>query len=314
MKRILVCFLVCLFALSVFSSCADRGGEDDGALLVICASFAEYDWARQIVGESEGIELRLLADGGKDMHSYSPSAADMMAILGCDLLVYGGGVSEKWVDELAAEGKLRSSLSLMELLGENVKYVEESDEHGHSHGEHTSDEVDEHIWLSLKNAAFFCESIKNALCSLDAENAEVYAENCARYVEKLGALDRQYEALVEGVPQRSVVVADRHPYRYLFDDYGILCHAAFAGCSTESEASISTVIELSKTLDELGLAGVLITETSDGRLARTLVENTAAKNAEIYVLHALQSVPDAENTSYLSVMEENLEVLRKVLG
>ena len=313
MKRILICFLIVLLALSTFSSCSD-GGEDDGALLVICTSFSWYDWAREIVGESDGVTLRLLADGGKDMHSYSPSAADMMAILSCELLIYGGGVSETWVEELAEEGKLRSPLSLMALLGEDVKCVESHEEHEHSHEEHAHGEVDEHIWLSLKNAARFCEAIRDALCRLDAENARTYTENCALYLEKLSALDGEFAALASGAAQKTVLVADRNPYRYLFGDYGILCHAAFEGCSTESDAGVSTVIELSKTLDALGLGGVLVTETSDGRLARTLVENSAAKNAEVYVLHALQSVPDAENTSYLAVMQENLGVLQEVLG
>ena len=312
MKRILICFLVILLALSVFSSCADRGG-DDGALLVICTSFPWYDWAREIVGESDGVTLRLLADGGKDMHSYSPSAADMMAILNCELLVYGGGVSEAWVEDLAKDGKLRSPLSLMAELGEDVKYVEGHDEHEHSHEEHAHGEADEHIWLSLKNAARFCEAIRDALCRLDAENAATYTENCESYVAKLLALDGEFEALVSGAKQKNVLVADRNPYRYLFGDYGIICHAAFEGCSTESDAAVSTVIGLSKTLEALELKGILVTETSDGRLARTLVENTTAKNAEIYVLHALQSVPDPENTTYLAVMEENLGVLQNLL-
>ncbi len=306
MKRFLVCLLAILMLLSVLSSCAERR-EEDGELLVICTSFSWYDWARQIVGESEGVTLRLLVSGGKDMHSYSPSTADMMAILRCDLLIYGGGVSEAWVDGLAAEGKLHTPLSLLALLGEDVKYIE-------PHGEHAHGAVDEHIWLSLRNAALFCESIRGALCRIDAANAETYTENCALYLEKLSALDREFSALAEGAAQKHVVVADRHPYRYLFEDYGIACHAAFEGCSTESDASFSTVISLSEAMDSLALDGILVTETSDMRLARTVRENTVAKGAEIYVLHSLQSVTDAENTSYLAVMEENLKVLEAVLG
>ena len=310
MKRLLVCFFVILIGLSLLSSCAERG-EKGEELSVICTSFSWYDWAREIVGESEGVTLRLLVGDGKDMHSYSPSAADMMAILDCDLLIYGGGVSEAWIGDLAAEGRLREPLSLMALLGEDVKCL--TPHENSSQAEHAHSDVDEHIWLSLRNAMRFCEAIKDALCRIDGARAATYRANCASYLKELTALDGEFSALVSGAAQKSVVVADRYPYRYLFEDYGIACHAAFESCSSESDASVSTVIELSKTLDRLSLRGVLITETSDGRLARTLVENTAAKTVQIYVLHSLQSVTDAENTRYLSVMKENLEALKNLL-
>lgn len=310
MKRILACLLVILMVLSGLCSCAERG-EEGGELLVICTSFSWYDWAREIVGESEGVTLRLLTDGGKDMHSYTPSAADMMAILSCDLLVYGGGVSEVWIGELAKEGKLRAPLSLMEVLGEDVKCLTE---HEHGEGEaHVHSDVDEHIWLSLRNAVRFCESIKDALCRLDEANAEIYEKNCAAYTQRLTALDGAFAALVERAERDEVVVADRYPYRYLFEDHGIVCHAAFEGCSTESEAGITRVIELSETFAALAPEGILVTETSDGRLAKTVLEN-ASSEAEILVLHSLQTVADSAAVSYLSLMEENLRVLEKVLG
>ena len=75
MKRFLPLLLGLLLILTACTSCAS-GTQDDDTLTVVCTSFAPYDWARNIVGDTEGIELILLADGGKDMHSYSPSAAD----------------------------------------------------------------------------------------------------------------------------------------------------------------------------------------------------------------------------------------------
>lgn len=310
MKRLLCCFLAILIGICALSSCEDGGKEGDG-IEVICTSFSWYDWARVIVGESDGVTLRLLADGGKDMHSYSPSATDMMAILGCDLLIYGGGVSEAWVEDLAKEGKLRGPLSLMKMLGENVQYLgEHTHEDGHAHG---ANEIDEHVWLSLSNAMRFCEGITDALCAIDAENAATYRENCAAYTAKLSELDGKFSAMVAASALDGVVLADRHPFRYLFADYGITCHAAFEGCSTESDAGVSTVLSLVEAVNSLSTDAVLVTETSDGRLARTVVESSNAKAAEILTLHSLQSVPDAASESYLSVMEENLAVLAKAL-
>ena len=315
----MVCLLAILMIMGCLSSCAERVGE--GKLSVVCTTFVQYDWARKILGESDGVSLTLLVSGGKDMHSFEPSAADMVRVLESDLLIYTGGVSEAWVDELAARGELKRPLSLLDCLGNDVKYVEYTEGMEHTHGgeghsehgaEHTHGEVDEHVWLSLKNAARLCERIADELCELDAENVEVYRANCARYISELLALDGEYALAVAGAAHKTLVVADRHPYRYLFDDYGISCHAAFAGCSTESEASFATVVFLAGKVDELDLSGVIVTESSDGRLAKTVVESTAAKNAEIYTLHSLQTVSSTE--SYLGVMRENLETIKKILN
>ena len=69
-------------------------------------------------------------------------------------------------------------------------------------------------------------------------------------------------------------------------------------------------------MDELGLDKVLVIEKSDQKIARTIVENTSAKNQEILVLDSLQSVTskDIENgESYLGIMQENLEVLKQAI-
>lgn len=313
MRRIFVCLLAIFMIIGSFSSCAERA--DGEKPTVVCTSFVQYDWARQILGGNDAVTLRLLVGGGKDMHSFEPSAADMVAILESDLLIYTGGISEAWVDELAMRGELSRPLSLLDLLGENVKYADAEDaEHGHDEEGHAQSEIDEHVWLSLKNAMLFCGEITNALCEIDGENAALYRENCERYLAALSALDSEYTSLALEAEQKTLVVADRYPYRYLFEDYGITCHAAFSGCSSESEASFSTVIFLAERLDALGLDGILVTESADIRLAETVRANTQGKNAEILTLHSLQSVTAPASESYLDIMRSNLDVLKKVLN
>ena len=56
---------------------------------------------------------------------------------------------------------------------------------------------------------------------------------------------------------------------------------------------------------------------SDGKIAKTVVENTNDKNQDILELDSMQSVNDDEinsGTTYLSIMKSNLEVLKKALS
>ena len=226
-------------------------------------------------------------------------------------------------------------INLMEVMGDAAKEeeVKEGMEHDHDHGdeghdehddhdEHDHDhdhedgeiEYDEHVWLSVKNAKLLCTEIADKLTVLDSANAADYQANLNTYTAQLDKLDGDFQALAESASQKTLVFGDRFPFRYLTDDYGITYYAAFVGCSAESEASFETVAFLSGKVDELGLRSVMRIETSDGAVARAVVESTKTKDQQILTMNSLQSVTGAGGETYLSVMEENLEVLKAALN
>ena len=198
-----------------------------------------------------------------------------------------------------------------DMTGEDL--CEHMEGHGHDHEE----EADEHVWLSLKNAKTLVGAISDALQELDPDNKGIYAANAAAYIEKLSALDGAYQSAVDGAARKTVLFGDRFPFRYLVDDYGLSYYAAFAGCSAESEASFETVSFLAKKVDELKLPCVLTIEGKNHKIAETIVENTAEKNQKILTMDSMQSTTSedvANGTTYLSVMEQNLSVLKEALG
>lgn len=306
--------------LILFSLCACGGTKaaESGKIKVVCTVFPIYDWTREIAGDKA--EIIWLTENGTDMHSFQPSAADMVKIAECDILIYIGGESEKWVDETVKqyENEKRALINLTSLLGDSLKEEEHAEgmQEEHEQGEEET-EYDEHVWLSLKNAVLFADAIADALTEKDPENAEFYKENARNYTEKLNALDGEYQKAVSAAPLKTLLVADRFPFRYLTEDYGLSYYAAFPGCSAETEASFETVAFLSAKVDELGLKYVIKTETAATKIAETVIANTKEKNQQILVLDSMQSVgsKDASNgTTYLSIMEKNLETLKKALG
>ena len=182
--------------------------------------------------------------------------------------------------------------------------------------EHEEKEYDEHVWLSLKNAQTLCKAIAEALETADPEHKDVYAANVDSYLEKLSSLDGQYQDAVANGSQKTLLFGDRFPFRYMVDDYGLKYYAAFACCSAESEASFETISFLAKKVDELGLKNIMTIENSDQKIAKTIRDNTKDKNQEILSLDSMQSTTseDVKNgTTYLSVMESNLDVLKKAM-
>ena len=330
LRKTVCIFLCAVLAAGILAGCGNTGSrekpsEEEGkSIKVVATIFPIYDWTREILGaRSADADLTLLLNQGVDLHSYQPTVEDMVKISTCDLFLYVGGESDRWVsDALANAGNTGMiAVSLLDVLGDAAREeetVEGMQEEEEDHEvEADAPEYDEHVWLSLRNAALFCGVIAEKLGELDPEGAEEYAGNAADYQKKLDELDSRYTAAVKEGRSGTLLFGDRFPFRYLTEDYGLDYYAAFSGCSAETEASFETVIFLAGKVDALGLPAVLTLENSDGRIARTIVENTESKNAEILRLDSLQSTTAqaiAAGTSYLGAMEENLETLRRALG
>lgn len=313
MKRI-VCLLMALML--ILSGCTSQEPAKNDKKSVVVTIFPLYDWVREIVGDSEGIELTLLMNKGVDLHNYQASASDIIKITDSDLFIYNGGESDEWVEDILKENNNLNSLSVMESIEDLLKQEEEKegmqeDEHEQVHEE---GEFDEHIWLSLKNAKASCENILNELVKLDPDNKDKYQANYDRYINELDKLDAEYEKAVSSSSKKVLLFADRFPFRYLVDDYGIDYYAAFKGCSAESEASFETIKFLAEKTDELNLKYVMILENSEEKIANAVIKSTVNKNQTIESLDSLQSTTLADNRSYFDVMSSNLEVLKKVLN
>ncbi len=335
MKKITAMLLALFMLAGVLAGCGkqsddktDKTGKAD-KLSIVTTIFPEYDWVKEILGDkADNAEVTMLLDNGVDLHSYQPTADDIIRISNCDLFIYTGGESDGWVDDALKNttNKDMKVIKLMEVLGDSVKEeetVEGMQEEDHDHedaDEHEHEEeaeYDEHVWLSLKNAETLCDAISGALQQIDPDNKDTYAANASAYIKKLSALDADYQAAVDAATYKTVLFGDRFPFRYMVDDYGLSYYAAFVGCSAETEASFETISFLAGKVDELNLPCVLAIEGAQHKIAETIVENTSAKNQKVLAMDSLQSTTskDAANgTTYLSVMKQNLSVLKEALG
>ena len=317
---------VCVL-LAFLSGCSaqpsDPGGQADAPLRIVCAGASEYDWTRNILGENPAqAELTLIVGNGTDLHSYQPTAQDIAAITSCDLLVYVGGVSGQWItDALESAREMPAVINMLALLEDELAEEELTAgmEADHDHEEHGPEmlDADEHVWLSLDNARQICGEIARVLGDLDPDNRETYARNCESYQAALEDLDERYRSTVENGGWDTILVADRFPFRYLVDDYGLNYYAAFAGCSAETDASFETVIFLANKLDELQHPAILVIDGSLSNIADAVLANSSRSDLPVLTLDSLQSTTAQQlgnGKSYLSAMEENLAVLQQALG
>lgn len=335
MKKITALLLALFMLVGALAGCGKQNDTNQtDKLSIVTTIFPEYDWVREILGEkADNAEITMLLDNGVDLHSYQPTADDIVKISDCDLFIYVGGESDEWVEDALRNAANRNMkvINLLEVLGDSVKTEEsvegmqeeeheheDAEEHEHEDAEEHEheEEADEHVWLSLKNAKMLVRVISKALQELDPDSKDIYAANADAYVKKLSALDAEYQTAVDAASNKTILFGDRFPFRYLVDDYGLRYYAAFVGCSAETEAGFETISFLAKRVDEWKLPCVLTIEGAQHKIAETVVRNTTAKNQRVLTMDSMQSTTskDVKNgTTYLSVMEKNLSVLKEAL-
>ena len=306
MKKIAALLLAALLLLGA----APALGADQ-PLNIVCTIFPLYDWARQIVGEDA--QVTLLLDSGVDLHNFQPSMTDMLTLKTADVFFYVGGESDEWVEStLSAVGDTPHAalIDWIEAKEEELLPGMEAEE------EEEEDALDEHIWLSLINAQQLVAVMRDQLIALRPAYADIWSARAQAYIGELAALEAEYASALRDTPVKTLLFADRFPFRYLADDYGLECFAAFAGCAAQADASFQTIMFLVNTLKDKNLPAILVIEGSDGAIAQT-VKSGAKSAAPILTLHSCQSV-NAEQVkagvTYLSLMRDNLSVLLQALG
>ncbi len=332
-KKLLLATLLC--ATAWITACSpDSGKQDDssGKKSIVAASFAEYDWVRNILGEkSDQFNLTMLIGEGADLHSYNPSVADIATIARADLLIHNGGISDSWVDKVQKQAinKDLKTISLMQILG--LKRVAHAPHahgpqcgpscshsvaipHGQPGHQCSSDpEHDEHVWLSLRHAMVVCERLEEEISRLDPANAAIYEKNKQLYIESLKQLDERYAALFKEQKRDTVLIADRFPFRYLLRDYHIKYEAAFEGCSADVNASFETIAHLGERTRALDIKSILILEGGLRDLARSVIKQSGKEDVEIRTLSPLDAI-ETRSASYISLMEGNLKTLLHALS
>lgn len=312
LKRKLLAVITAAATVLSLCACSSESGysnSDSGKLKIISTVFPPYDLARQIAGDNA--EISILLPPGSEIHNYEPSAKDMIAIRNCDIFLYIGGENEQWAEKLINSNDTKN-VTAVKLIDYVPALSEDEDDHDHDH-EHEH-ETDEHIWTSPKNAQLMLSAVYDAICKVDPSDKQTYTKNKDAYAKQLSDLDNAYRSAVDNAKNKTIVLADKFPFRYLAHEYGLEFSAAFAACSDESEPGVSTMIKLTKTIKENNIPAVYFLEFSSTKIADTLCDETGATKLMLHSCHNVSKQDIENNVSYVDLMKQNLENLKLTLN
>ena len=306
---------------------ASEKAQDDGRISVVTTIFPQYDFVRQIAGDS--VDLKMLLKPGEETHSYEPTPQDIIAIQNSDIFIYVGGENDAWVEDILdsmPDAGMRT-LKLIDCVDtveeEHVEGMQEQPGHSHEeeeyHGDETEEahsvhEIDEHVWTSPVNASAIVDEIKELLAQTDPENRQRYEENAEAYEAELAALDAAFREVVDNAGRRLVIFGDRFPFRYYADEYGLDYYAAFPGCASDTEPSAAVMAFLINKVAEEKVPAVLKMELSNENIANAIAEATGTEVRTFYSCHNLTAEEFENGETYLSMMQKNVETLKEVLN
>ena len=299
--------LVIAFLLCFFGGCTATHNEaiDNGRVNIVTTVFPMYDFVRAVGGERVSVEM--LIDPGCEVHSFDPTPSDVAAIYNADLFIYVGGESEKWVDRILAD----INVSTLVMMGQVARLTEEHDHNHHEH-DHTH-ESDEHIWTSPENAVSMLDAVGKALSSIDPDNADYYASNLADYCDKVRDVQTELHDVVRESEDKFILVADRFPFIYFAEEFGLEYKAAFGGCAVSNDISIKVMGELIKTVEQRKCTAAFYTEMSNRNIALALAEQTGVELLELHSAHNVTAEDFNNGVTYVDIMKRNIISLRRGL-
>ena len=308
--------------------------QEDNRLTVITTLFPQYDFVRILAGDR--VSVSLILPPGIEPHSFEPTPKDIVKIGQADLFIYTGGLMEPWAERIL-EGVQSQTLTIVDTSAgiallhghaheEDEPHAEDSaDPHGEesadTHEETTEKDThaeeegaDPHIWLDPLRAAQMVQTIADALIAADPAGEAQYRENAETYVAELQAYDAACLEVFGNVDTHTIVYGGHFAFGYFAQRYGLDHVSPYTGFSPDAEPTPRRIAELIDRMKEIGSNTLFYEELVDPKVAEVISASTGAEMLLLHGAHNLSREELNSGATYLGIMRENLDKLKKGLG
>lgn len=291
MKKIWLGLMVTL----VLAGCAPKPQPSEKPTVVVSFYILE-EFTRRVTGDLVTL-INLMPNGG-DAHDFELSVADRLQIEEADHVLLLGNDFEHWAedvydDPMTAEGVL--------IVGKDVE----------PRMDPLVNQVDPHIWLSLRNAVVMMETIKDYFSAIDPTNAATYSSNFEAAKAEFDALDQEFTTALSG-RVRDEFVTNHAAFGYLAHDYGLVMIPVM-GLEPDAEPDARTLALMIDTVKTYKIPYILYEDTASQNVAQIIADATGAKTGILQPIESLSADQVANGDDFLSLMRVNLEWLTKAV-
>jgi len=262
---------------------ATGGGNASGAdVTVVATTTILGDIAGQVATCAGGATVQTVMPVGADPHDFSPSSADVAAMVQADLVVANGlGLEEGLASALASaqdDGarvlEVAPALDPLPFAGEHSH--EDGEEHAEEEGADEHGSLDPHVGLDVSRMARAAALIGDELT--DATGDDAYAACGQEVSASLAETDEEVRTILAAVPAGSrILVTDHDAFGYFSEAYDFeVAGVVIPGGSTLAEPSSAEVSALVATIRATGVP-VIFANTAN---PTALVDAVAAESGE----------------------------------
>jgi len=292
------------------AACAESSGsvKREGAIKVVTTTAMIGDLVKNVAGEKA--EVISLMGTGVDPHLYKASAGDVEKLAGADMIFYNG---------LHLEGKITDVLAQMKKSGIfTVGVAEGIDKSLLLSPEEYEGYYDPHIWFDVALWKKAAKVVKEAFSLYDPENAVIYKQNAESYLKELNLLQSYIQkktALLRH--ERKVLITAHDAFNYFGRGYGFEV-MGLQGISTDSEASVADIQNLSRVIAERKIPAVFVETSISPRYMRALRASVKARGFDVRIGGSLYSdsmgSPGTEEGSYIGMFRSNVDTIVESLS
>lgn len=314
---------------------------NENKVSVVTTLFPEYDYTKVLAGEN--VQVRMLMPPGSEAHSYEPTPKDLVDVQNADVFIYTSEAMEPWVEKLLDQ--VGPNTVVIE-AAKDVKHFTAEEmglpDHDHDHegeagvasetgaasetgtaGETTSttseedhdhEGTDPHVWMDPSNAAVMAKTIAEGLIKAMPEHKAEIEGNLASYTTQLNDLDQKIQTSLAPLEHREIVFAGHFALGYLAKKYDIHVHSPYEGFSPDTEPSAQKIAEMVDFMKAENQKVVYYEELIDPKIARIISSETGAEMVMLHAAHNLSKDELEQGLTYLQIMEQNLEKLKKGFG
>ena len=273
-------------------------GQDKKWTIVSSASIFQ-DMVSNIGGDL--VDAKTIVPLGSDPHLYDPTPRDARLVQNADLIFVNGLTFEGWIEDL------------VENSGTSAKMLRITEGASTISSEEYKNASDPHVWMDASNGLIYIQNIRDALKSLDPDNAAIYDQNHDRYAAEIKELDQYIETEIQKIPaNQRVLITSHDAFAYYGRRYGLSLNAIM-GISTEAEAQTSDIIRVSKVIQESQVPAIFIESTINPKLLRQIADDNGVKIGGELFADSL-GPESSEGSTYLKMLKHNTDVIVKALS
>jgi zinc transport system substrate-binding protein len=268
----------------------------------VVAAFYPVAYAAQRVGGNR-VTVTNLTPAGAEPHDLELTSAQIDKILGADVVFDLGHRFQPAVEKAAAQ-RNGPTVSLLDTLpiGAAGKTVKAGD----------ATALDPHVWLDPVLMRDLVQQVQRSLTKADPKGRAAYTRNADQFVAELDALNGRYAQRL-ATCDRKLIVTAHEAFGYLAHRYG-LRQEGVAGISPDAEPDAQRLGQLADLVKQQGVTTVFTESLVSPRIADTLAREAGVKTDVLNPLEGLTDKEVSRGANYVTVMNQNLEKLRRALG